>query len=436
MWELFIGFLGEWAVELGGGAAFLAITEFFFSPFRSLRARFKKPEKVEIANPESMAAVNPSSTAPSEPVVTLTLIDFQAQLDAREKEVSAKLKDAHAEDRALLQSQLDELAKQKVDPEPALKEAQELISDLEARLEREGNELDADKRDAASKALETGDYSAADALFAEIEARAAPAVGSAARAAYARGEIAEAEVRWADAATHYARAAGLEPNLVNLFKAREFAWRSGDYPAALRFGEQGIALARETGDQTNVSKFLNEHALTLCSNGGYDEAEPLYREAIKNAEVTLGKDHPDYANCLNNLASLLEATVRYGEAESLYRKAMAIIEATLGKDHPTYSTNLNNIAGLLEATGRYGEAEPLYRQAMMITEATLGKEHPTYAAHLNNIAGLYYNMERLDEALPLMEQTLTIVEATLGSEHPNTKSARKSLAEIRKAAGQ
>ena len=82
------------------------------------------------------------------------------------------------------------------------------------------------------------------------------------------------------------------------------------------------------------------------------------------------------------------ATGRTDEAEPLMREAMQITGAALGKDHPDYAANLNNLAGLLEATGRYDEAEPLYREAMQITGTALGKDHPTYAARLNNLAAL------------------------------------------------
>ena len=43
----------------------------------------------------------------------------------------------------------------------------------------------------------------------------------AADAAYQRGLIAEDEVRWGDAADHFARAARLAPDFDRLFKARE-----------------------------------------------------------------------------------------------------------------------------------------------------------------------------------------------------------------------
>lgn len=336
--------------------------------------------------------VPPFAIGPSQNVLTTEILD--ELLESRIEKRLTQLEAAHGDEKARLKDQIGELQRQRREPEKALQEALALNSSLQEQLSRESNELGADKLEAASEALAAGDYSVADDLFAEIEARNATAVGSAARAALARGEIAEAEVRWADAAAHYARAAGLEPSLQALRKAGDFAERSGNYPAALRFGERALEQARAGDDQIALARVLNDYALTLNAAGRYDEAEPLYREA------------------------------------------MAIVEKTLGKEHPSYAGSLNNLALLLDTTGRSDEAEPLFREAMAITGATLGKEHPTYATNLNNLAVLYASTQRFDKALPLMEQALAIRQAALGKEHPDTDRSRRSLAAMRADAGQ
>lgn len=77
--------------------------------------------------------------------------------------------------------------------------------------------------------------------------------------------------------------------------------------------------------------------------GRYDEAEPLYREALAVTEQALGKQHADYASSLNNLALLLDTTGRYDEAEPLYREAVQVFEAALGPDHPNTQTVRENL---------------------------------------------------------------------------------------------
>jgi tetratricopeptide (TPR) repeat protein len=81
--------------------------------------------------------------------------------------------------------------------------------------------------------------------------------------------------------------------------------------------------------------------------GRYDEAEPLYRQALEIDAKTIGTAHPDYAARLNNLAGLLQAMERYDEAEPLFVKALEIIRAKLGPDHPTTKTVEANYAAFL-----------------------------------------------------------------------------------------
>jgi len=82
----------------------------------------------------------------------------------------------------------------------------------------------------------------------------------------------------------------------------------------------------------------------------------------------LGKDHPDVASSLNNLASLYQDQGRYAEAEPLYQRSLQISEIQLGKDHPDVATSLNNLAGLYQDQGRYSEATTLLTQGLNIQE--------------------------------------------------------------------
>ena len=183
------------------------------------------------------------------PVITLTLKDYEQRLADRAAEVRREMETASEEKMAVLRAELAELERQRAEPEEALAALQTRIADLEARLSREANTLDPEKLASARAALEKGDFSLADDLFADIEARTELEVQQAARAAFGRGEVAEAEIRWADAAAHYAKAARLDPKFDTLFAAREYSWRSGDYATALRFGEDLLAWSREQGTQ-------------------------------------------------------------------------------------------------------------------------------------------------------------------------------------------
>ncbi len=383
--EAILVFLETYAVELGAGAALLAIVETVFSPFRRGMAKLRGPEKVELVNPPEPVKTEPQPVvlredAPTEPILKMTLAQFEAKQRLLHDQITAELQTAHDEERNRLQARLDAINERLREPEKALEEAQKRIADLEDRLDREANELGGEKVEEAKNALAELDYSKAEALFEEVRARAQLHVDQAARAEFGLGEIAEARVEWAKAAEHYRRAVGLAPSLDAFFKAQHFTVLSGDYATALPLSERYVELAEELGTEQEQSLAFDRHASLLKSMGRYDEAEPLFRQALEIDKTTIGETHPDYATRLNNLASLLKNVGRYDEAEPLYRQALEIRKAALGETHPDYAQSLNNLAVLYYDMKRYADAEPLMAEALRIFEATLPPEHPSIAA--------------------------------------------------------
>jgi tetratricopeptide (TPR) repeat protein len=81
----------------------------------------------------------------------------------------------------------------------------------------------------------------------------------------------------------------------------------------------------------------------------------------ENQEKALGSEHPDTAQSLNNLASLYDDQGKYDEAEPLYKQALAIREKALSSEHPDTASSMNNLAWLYDDQGKYDEAEPLYK---------------------------------------------------------------------------
>jgi tetratricopeptide (TPR) repeat protein len=102
----------------------------------------------------------------------------------------------------------------------------------------------------------------------------------------------------------------------------------------------------------------------LSDQGKLSEAEPLYREALRGRQETLGETHRDTLASLNNLAVLLKSQGKLSEAEPLFREALLGQMATLGETHPDTLASLNNLANLLSDQGKLSEPEPLYREAL------------------------------------------------------------------------
>ncbi|MGB0506832.1 MAG: tetratricopeptide repeat protein [Pikeienuella sp.] len=333
-------------------------------------------------------------------IIGYTVEQHEERLAKREADIRAELATAHGQDKALLEQELVEITRQMGDLDATYQEKLKEIERLTAKIATlSSSDASAEAIADAQAALAAGDTSKADTLFAGIvenaEAQLARLAEQGAEAAYQRGLIAEADIRWADAASHFAKAVDLAANYDRLKNAAEYASRSGDYLTASSYSKRLITAAKaDHGDDSpEHATALNEHAINLRDMGRYEEAEPLYRQALE------------------------------------------IGEATIGREHPNYATRLNNLASLLRAMGRYEEAEPLYRQAMEIDEATIGREHPSYATRLNNLAALYYSMKRYDEAVPLLRESAGIRRSVLGDEHPLTKQAIENLLVLLRSQG-
>ncbi len=66
----------------------------------------------------------------------------------------------------------------------------------------------------------------------------------------------------------------------------------------------------------------------------------------------LGQQHPYVASSLNNLAGLYYSQGKYEQAEPLYLEALSIAEKVLGVDHPHTKIFQKNLDRLLELKGR------------------------------------------------------------------------------------
>lgn len=60
----------------------------------------------------------------------------------------------------------------------------------------------------------------------------------------------------------------------------------------------------------------------------------------------LGKDHPDVAKQLNNLALLCQNQGKYEEVEYYYQRALEIYQTKLGPDDPNVAKTKNNLVCL------------------------------------------------------------------------------------------
>ncbi|XP_076100168.1 kinesin light chain-like isoform X9 [Mytilus galloprovincialis] len=204
----------------------------------------------------------------------------------------------------------------------------------------------------------------------------------------------------------------------------------GPQPEVLSPSQPSAMAQAASGGYEIPARLRTLHNLVIqyASQGRYEVAVPLCKQALEDLEKTSGHDHPDVATMLNILALVYRDQGKYKEAGNLLHDALKIREKTLGYDHPAVAATLNNLAVLYGKRGKYKEAEPLCKRALEIREKVLGKDHPDVAKQLNNLALLCQNQGKYEEVEHYYRRALEIYLKRLGTDDPNVSKTKNNLA--------
>ena len=143
------------------------------------------------------------------------------------------------------------------------------------------------------------------------------------------------------------------------------------------------SLPKNKRDYETERQLKSKLAYIYFVSADYNKAEKFLKELL---ETEKDKESYDYAVRLNDLANVYNSQGKYEEAIELFKEALLIDEKTIGKEHPDYATRLNNLANVYGSQGKYQEALDLYEQALKIDEKTLPENHPFTQQYRENIA--------------------------------------------------
>lgn len=395
--------------------------------------------------------------------VGLTFEQHQTALKEAVAQKAVDLERAHGAEKALIQRELAELQGRFSNVEADYQERLGELEALKRKLAAYDNQVPREKLDAAYAALDRDDTSLAEALFEELlliaAARTEDAAKDEAEICFQLGKIAEGRVEWAEAASHFARAAELLPNFDNLSKARDLSTQSGLLGDAFEFGQILLEGVRQSNDPDLLANALNGQGLTLHELGKNREAKAHYLEALSFFEdgkasdpharyhilvnlagaldalreivaaeelllksldpvkLAFGEVSREYGNILNSLGMAYESQRRYDEAEKLLKRSLTLGRRTIGDSNPEYADRLSNLGVVFRKQKRFKDAERVYRKAIAIDLATNGPMHPKYALHLGNLALLLPDMGRLKESEKCHREALNVLRVTFGTEH-------------------
>jgi eukaryotic-like serine/threonine-protein kinase len=208
--------------------------------------------------------------------------------------------------------------------------------------------------------------------------------------------------------------------------------RMGDYEAAEEAFRNSVAVRRSTLARAHpdLANSLGNLGSILRLNGNLEEAQEVHEEALAIRQELYGPDHPSVGAALNSLGGVHESAGNHEVAESLLREAIQLYINHLGEEHSTVAVARNNLARAIQAQGRYEEAEALFHLALEGMEATLGVGGQAALTVRHNLGRLYLDWDRPGMARAALEEALEGRTRLLGQDHPEVQETEELLTQV------
>jgi len=221
-----------------------------------------------------------------------------------------------------------------------------------------------------------------------------------------------------------------------------FPFESDNYtnrPACSRLLAHALAVADQAEHLEvaldGAARLLNQSALYLDNRGQFDEAEEVYRHALRIAERAFGPGAAGLGTYLGNMGSILFTKRDLEGALDYTKQALVIDEETGGLEHPKVAVRANNIGQILKVKGELKEALQYAERALRIDEKFYGPDHQEVASDANNVGQILKHMGDLVRAQQFAERALRIDEKIFGPDHPQVALNAHTIGTILQAKG-
>ena len=162
----------------------------------------------------------------------------------------------------------------------------------------------------------------------------------------------------------------------------------------------------------------------------YTEALEWYQRALDGYEKVLGKDHADTLNTIHNMASVFNDQGQYEKALEWYQRALDGYEKVLGKDDADTLNTIHNMAIVFKNQRLYEKALEWYQRALDGYEKVLGKDHADTLNTIHNMAVVFDDRGQYEKALEWYQRALDGYEKVLGKDHASTLNTIHNMAVV------
>ena len=222
----------------------------------------------------------------------------------------------------------------------------------------------------------------------------------------------------------------IEP-LVN--RARIFLARA-DYPEAERSALRANRIAIKTYGEVSTKTAPTQKMLSdiYAVLGDYDKSEDQIRKALASQEKQFGRNHIEVAKSLSQLALIKfhKGDNKKG-VEKLMLEAREIMADKLGKDNPQYAEILKNVAVLYISEKRFDIAFNALTVAEGIWKTKTGRKNNINLASIYTLTGdVYYQAKNYKKAEEFLNQAKSLYEGHFSQKHPEYVKVLSKLSKV------
>ena len=208
----------------------------------------------------------------------------------------------------------------------------------------------------------------------------------------------------------------------------------GDYPAADKIALRANQIAIKTYTEKSTKTAATQKLLSDIDYaiGDYDKAEDNIVKALASQEKQFGRNHIDVAKSLAQLALIkFYKGDNKDDVEKIMLESRDIMGKRLGKDNPQYADILKNVAILYLSEKQYDKAFGALTQAEAIWREKTGTKNSIQAASIFTLTGdVYYQLKKYDKAEDFYKKGKDLYEKFFGETHPEYVKVLSKLARV------
>ncbi|KAF2019528.1 hypothetical protein BU24DRAFT_365047 [Aaosphaeria arxii CBS 175.79] len=195
-----------------------------------------------------------------------------------------------------------------------------------------------------------------------------------------------------------------------------------------------IRLKAFGGSHHETQRSLNQRGVELLSEGYYEEAEGVWRQAFElrqHDHSAAEKYDPRWAQQLHALGGRVGIfRDNWAKQEKIMLEAYEYNSRFLEKHHHTMIRNVEEIAVALVQQQKYEEAVPWFRKALEAHAAASNEKTEDALLTVHQLSLVFLELNRLDEALTMAQELVKARETSTGGNLADLAGARHGLANI------